>query len=350
MKTSKRILSVAVIGTLSAALCQLALADTVRFYNWESYTAETVFEQFAERTGHQVSEIYYDEEDVRDAVISSGRATNYDVILMDTFSLLSLQNGSNFHDTTQIPLENRKYIGKKWQNACGKFGIPYAHGTLGIAYRDSINKTPINSWNQIFDPSAEHVGKVAMLLDSVDSVAVALLASGNKPFSENEAELKDAYAKLVAQKSKVATYEYAVSYAIANGPSTDISLAMVYSTDMWSLMEYSEQEDWQYVIPDEGTTEWVDCLALPISHPISEATIQFLDFLNEPEIAIENAEEVWISTTNDGALALASEDYLGDESLFPPAEVMAKSESYRALSSAALNFRKRMLVGVANQQ
>ena len=29
-----------------------------------------------------------------------------------------------------------------------------------------------------------------MLLDSVDSVAVALLASGNKPFSENEAELK----------------------------------------------------------------------------------------------------------------------------------------------------------------
>lgn len=336
------------VGALIITALQPVLADDIRFYNWESYLSQGFIEAFTANTGHQVKEIYYDAEDIRDAVITSGRGDSYDVILVDAFSLLTLQVGDNFHDLSQLEFPNRQFIGEKWQKTCGKYGIPYAHGTLGIAYRDSINKTPITSWNQLFNPPAEHAGRVAMLFDAVDSVAVALLAAGYHPFSEDEAVLKIAYEMLISQKPKVATYEYAVSYGIANGADSNLSMAMVYSTDLWSLSEYTAQDDWKYVIPQEGTTEWVDCLVVPASRPISATTIQFLDYLNDPEAAIENAEAIWISTANDGALDYASEEYLEDSSLFPPQEVMDKISSYQYISARGLNLRKRMLVGIAN--
>lgn len=348
MAISKRFQFLCGAGALLSIVSQPVLADEIRFYNWESYLSSEFITQFEAETGHHVNEIFYDEEDVRDAVITSGRGDNYDVILVDAFSLMSLQDGDNFHNLSQLEFSNRRFIGEKWQQACGQYGIPYAHGTLGIAYRDSINKTPITSWNQLLNPPLEHVGRVAMLFDAMDTVAVALLAAGYSAFSEDEKELKIAYDKLIAQKPNVATYEYGVSYAITHGADSQLSMAMVYSTDMWSLSEYTGQDDWQYVIPKEGTAEWVDCLVLPVSHPIAEATVQFLDYLNDPRIAIENAESVWITTTNEGALALASDDYLADSALFPPSDVMEKSESYRAMSTQGLNFRKRMLVGIAN--
>ncbi len=65
----------------------LAQADDIRLYNWESYLSESFKSDFGAKSGHTIKEIYFDTEDVRDSTILAGRASVFDVIMMDTNSL-----------------------------------------------------------------------------------------------------------------------------------------------------------------------------------------------------------------------------------------------------------------------
>ena len=98
-----------------------------------------------------------------------------------------------------------------------------------------------------------------------------------------------------------------------------------------------------FVIPQEGSMLWVDCLGLPSKRPLKAATIAFLDFINRPDIAAMNAQQAWISTPNSTAFQQLPMSTQQDPELYPSAAILSKSDPFKALSQSAYTLRLRMM-------
>ena len=66
-----------------------------------------------------------------------------------------------------------------------------------------------------------------------------------------------------------------------------------------------ENEHVRVIVPAAGTLIWIDSMAIPrAAHTVTLAH-QFINFLLEPEIAVQNAEAVYYATPNLAARAAA---------------------------------------------
>lgn len=331
-----------VFSIIGLLLASPSLADEVKIYTWESYFSTAVIEQFEKETGHNVTLISFDSEESRDHVITSGRAVGYDLVVIESVALNLLNKQGFIQDLSHTRAQSVSLYDSKFFESCGDGGLPYAWGTAGILYRSGISETPINSWTQLFSPPKEFSKRIVMNEDQIDAIGSALLASGHNPFSESEQDLKDAYAILSTQQQHLAGISVlATSQAVENWPQMAIGLG--FSGESYWMNEYSGYDDWVYTVPNEGSMLWLECLASPSSERISSATIQFLEFIQTPDIAAINAEEVWFATPNNKAYTLASEEYQQDNELYPSQEILNKSHVYREISSKSLSLRTRIL-------
>lgn len=319
-----------------------ALAEEIHVYTWEDYFDLEMVKQFEQETGHIVRFTYYDDETMRDSLINSDKGLNFNIILLDNLMLNHHSKTHKMFAFNELNTPNLKHQSSQWRDACSAFGVPHAKGTIGIAYRESVNKTPITSWKNLFYPAQEHLGRVSMINDDVDTLAVALLLNGDDPFTDDKEKVKKAYAHLKSQQEYLSTYEYFLTYGSTYKTETNISLAFAYSGDLASMIKSTKQEDWRYVVPKEGTLFWVDCLAIPREILATEGTLAFINFFSRPDVALHSAENTGYSTTNKSALLNASEEYLSDTSLFTSDDVKARSQSYKTISPAGRALRSRI--------
>ncbi|MBW8191902.1 spermidine/putrescine ABC transporter substrate-binding protein [Neiella marina] len=337
----------ALANTLIAILLSShAYADEVRLYNWTDYLEPSVTEAFKAASGHDVTEDYFDTESLRDELINSGRGGAFDLILVDGWSLSLMSEKQLFHKVSELTKELSTHIDPRWQEACGDYGIPYSWGTMGIMHRESISKTPITSWRQLFHPPAGHSGHIAMYDDAVDAPVAALLVDGADPFTSDIQALKLAYTHLKAQRPHVMTYQYGDAYAEEHGSASTMTMTMGYSGDEYSISENTEQDDWVYVVPQEGTVLWVECWAFPIDNPINQATLDFVKFLSQPEIAAQNAESVWMASPIPSAVELTSEEYQSDDALFPSEQILERSHLYKVIDAEGQLTRFKMMTSL----
>ncbi len=324
--------------TLFPAVC----ADEINIYTWEDYFSEDAIAKFEQQSGHKVNLTYYDNEPTRDALLLSEKAANYNIILIDSMMLNIYSNKQSMYIFSKENTPSIINHDEKWREACGDVGIPYAKGTIGIAYRESVSQTPITSWTQLFNPPIEHQNRVSMIKDNIDTAAIALIVNNLLPFSENQEDLKVAFNTLKQQQSKLLTYQYLLTHTSINQDQSMLSLAMAYSGDVATAIRNTGQQDWRYVVPDEGTLFWVDCLAVPFPENATAATMLFLSYINDPKVAITTAEELLFSTTNNEAIKLGSESYLSNSDLFITPEIQARSSYYEEIDYKSIELRARM--------
>jgi spermidine/putrescine-binding protein len=320
-----------------------ASAEDVIIYNWEAYLADEVLADFHAETGHTVRQDFFNDENVRDSVITSGRARGYDLILIEDNGVHIMARQGLLKNLNDLSAKLSSQLDPRWTAACGNYGVPYAWGTTGILYRSSVSPVRISSWKQLFDPPPEHSGGVVMLMDQVDTIATALLATGAAPDSADESELRRAFALLRGQRPHLLARGYGLSYALERGANSKMSMTLGYAGDLQPVREATGQTDWVYRVPTEGSMLWVDCLAAPANKPLSRATREFLSFINRPAVAARNAELAGFATPNRAALAVASEDYRKDPNLFPPESVMDRSVRIKRMDVESLRLRDRML-------
>ncbi|HET9587498.1 MAG TPA: extracellular solute-binding protein, partial [Anaerolineales bacterium] len=90
------------------------------------------------------------------------------------------------------------------------------------------------------------------------------------------------------------------------------------------LPDYGGREGIEYVIPEEGCTIWQDNMAVPVGAPNAYTAMVFMNYLQFPDIAAQNAEWVGYATPNAAAKEVIDPDMLADESIYPPPEVEAR--------------------------
>lgn len=339
MHITKTLLGIAFLSLVSP----LINAETVKIYTWEDYISPEVIKLFEEKTGNTVILVYFDNEVLRDEVINTERAFSYDLIILDSLTLQMMTEQDKLKTFNPDDLPTLKNLDSRSVPLCGNTGVPYMWGTMGIAYRTSKYPKGVTSWLAALDPSAEHKGKITIPVDEIDTTAMALLALNHDPFTSEKSQLIEAFYLLQKTKQNIRSFTNALSYTKDYKQHSDLDLVVAFSGETYSLKEYTDQDDWTYVIPKEGTLIWQECFAqLKTTHE-KQATLEFLNFINQPKIAAMNAEYVWYATSNKEALKYVSDDYKNDTELFPSPEALQNSYSYQPMDLSGLKLRTRII-------
>ena len=322
-------------------------ADTLTFLNWEHYINPEIVKKWEISRGHEIKFIYYDEEDKRDAILADAIDIGVDLTVVENTLLLD-----STLSTIMLELDGKlhfpEYIENKSYQQCGGFGIPYFGGSLGIAYRKSVfqDKTP-ESWGDILKPKKELAHKIGMFKDYSDTIAIALKYLGYGASSDNAQELKDAYKLLIEQVPYVLTYDYVITYFEENQDTSNIVMALAYSGDQGVLNDLEKSNDWDYVVPKEGSVLWIDCLSVIKHSPRKDLALDFLNFINEPENAVLNVEEIELPVANIPAKEIINKKLPHLKSIFLNQNVLKNNEYYEIISHNQTQKRKKILRAIS---
>lgn len=344
MHSINKILTSALTGILLFAGSVATLYSTeLTLYIWDEYISAEVLNSFREKTGITVNLVHFDSDKTRDEVVASARGKQFDIVLFDSVSaqIFGKNNQLLALNTSEIP--NFSHIDKRWQESCGNFGVPYFYGTVGLVYDRTRYTEPPQSWGDLLWPKKDHRGQVVMVEDLADTLLPALLYLGYSINSENESELRAAYNILQKQTPAVLNYTYALTNIKAAGESRRMDLALAYSGDQYTINEATGTESWAYVIPREGTAIWMDCLSVTAWSKNRKEALDFLNYLNDPQIAGENAEAIYGATPISAARKFMSKAMADDAELFPTEEILQQGQMYRILSDNNMRQRGRIL-------
>jgi len=323
-----------------------AQASKLLLLNWEDYLAQEVVVAFKKEFGHDIQSVIYDSDEQRDEILLSSAGKGFDLVVIDSLSLQLLGPGL-LVAINEKNVSSLKQTAARWREGCGGYGTPYFWGTLGIVYRSDILPARPDSWADLLMPNDALKGHIGMLLDYSDTLTPALRMQGASVNTGDISELKGAYELLLKQKPFVLTNRYAISFQQEAKDKDQLHMALAYSGDEYGLNGEGNQGPWQYVVPKEGTSMWIDCLSVTASSPNKKAALEFINFINRAEIAALNANELGSTTVN-----VAAEKILNDKTpmaieLYPSPKTLSISEPYQPISDANLRQRNRIIRAIA---
>lgn len=335
----KRILTLALLAAAALAPAG-ARAETLNLLIWEEYISDDVLARWTEETGVEVRQIFFDNGEDRDRLIADPNADIDLAILNENISSLYSRNGKLVEVTPQT-VPSSVHSVQRWADRCSGHGIPYFWGTLGIVYRTDKFATPPGSWTDMLDPAPELVGHIAMLSTYDDLLSPSLIMAGKSVSTENEDDLKGAFEMLKGQAPAVRTYDYIVTSVQDESMGEDLYMGLAYSGDQFTLADITGH-DWAYALPREGSVLWVDCLAAIASSSRRDLAVRFLDFINQPDIAAQNARELRTSSANVAAMALLPREMVENQEIYPPEATIEASHFYHEYAAPIIQLRKRI--------
>lgn len=331
-------------GLLSFFTCSTFAQDTSRvlkIYNWSDYIDENVLTLFEQETGIDVTyDTFESNTEVEEKIVAGGKG--YDIVVPSLdFMAKQLRNGF-FQRIDQTQLTNYANLDPAFLARVARLdienahGIPYMWGTTGIGYnREKVlallgDKAPVDSWELVFDP--DNLSKLAQCGVSIvdeptELYSIVLNYLGKDPNSEVTDDYRQATKDVLGKLTDYITYFDSADHIerLANG---EICIAVGWSGDIYQAMALAEEQETQqdivYVIPEEGTAQWVDMLAIPeLAKNVTEAH-EFINFLLRPDIAAANTNYVWYPNAVTASSPLIEDDIISDTAIYPTPAIQAK--------------------------
>lgn len=333
------ILTVTLATTLLSPVYCVASESTkppaeITFLTWGEYISKDVVDKFEAEYKAKVNFVYFESDDARDEMLTTYGSGGYDLILLNGVNV-PLYNKLNW--VTSFDIRNAPNLNNIKLPVLSSFDqkdiacAPYSWGSTGIAYRKDLVSEPITSWKQLFDPAPELQGKILMSTMSQEVVGMALKSLGYSMGSSNRQEIEEARQLLLAQAPAVAGYSaVAAESAKSKLVLGEVSAILTYNSDALMLKELEPQIE--YVLPKEGGGIWSDfiCLSAKANNP--ELAHRFINFINQPEQAANNALFIYAATPNTEAEKLLPAEFLNNPIIYPNKAAVALSETYKVLS------------------
>jgi spermidine/putrescine transport system substrate-binding protein/spermidine/putrescine transport system permease protein len=301
-------------------------------YIWSNYIGPETVKRFEARHHVRVNVDVYDSNEALLAKMQSGNV-DYDVVCPSNYTvqilvaqglLLPLDWSALPHATNLDP----RFLGRAHDPA-NRYSVPYFWGTTGIAYRRS--KTgPVDSWSALWDPRFR--GRILMLDDAREAFGAALKWKGRSLNATDAATLSAAQRLLVAQRPLVRAYNSSNFEDVLL--SGDVWLAQGWNGQFARAM--AQDPDIAYVVPREGSALFLDSLVIPRDAPHPDLAHAFLDFVMEADVAAEICRTMQYSSPNRAALPLLPAAIRDNPTIFPPADVVARTEVIEDLGAAAV--------------
>ncbi|MDJ0834058.1 MAG: spermidine/putrescine ABC transporter substrate-binding protein [Gammaproteobacteria bacterium] len=309
--------------------------------NWSEYIDPDLINKFEHQYNAKISEIFYESGAARDDMMVSTDASGIDIVVVNGIVISDYKEAGWLEPISAQKIPNLRHIMPRMRNAFADaetHAVPYFYGDVGIAYRKDLVKEAPESWMDMFQPEPYLHGKISMTSDVRDVFGAALKALGYSLNSDDPEEHEAAANLLKKQKPYVKTYNYLTldrESALVKGD--DIAMALFYSGDAIMVGQYNDNID--YVAPKEGSYIWIDYMTVMKKSDNKQLAFDFINFLNEPDNAAQLAEYVYYATPNKAAKKLLSAEILNNKIIYPPAEILGKSEFYRELPIDVLKIR-----------
>ncbi len=327
--------------SLPPAVTAAAAGDKVlNIYNWTEFIDSSVVADFQQQYQIQVNyDVYASDEELETRLLVGH--SNYDVVVPSaSFFGRDLQAGL-YHSLDKALLPNLVNIDAAAMRSLerfdpgNRFGIPYMwHATTGIGYdMDEIAArlpdAPTDSWRLLYDPAvlAHFKGCGISILDSpVDVFSTVFSYLGIDPNSESPEDLQAAEQVLQAIRPYVRYIDSSQYFArLANG---DTCIALSWSGDVTTARglarDAGKPRRLAYLIPREGTINFINLLAIPADAPHVRNAHLFLDFMMRPEVAARNSRKINYATPVLGAIELLPESLRDDAGVYPPRELLQR--------------------------
>ncbi|MFB4393405.1 MULTISPECIES: extracellular solute-binding protein [unclassified Pseudomonas] len=291
---SKRLVCLALLA--SASLAQ-AEQEPLRLYNWADYFAEDTLKRFTAETGIPVIYDVMDSSEVLEAKLMSGRS-GYDLVFPgDTVAERLVRAGSlQPLDRSRIEaLEDiepgLRQLHERYPKA-SQATVPYTWGTIGLTLnaekiRQRMPDAPLDSLDLLFKPelAAKFADCGISMIDSPDEVlAVVLHYLGREPRSARREDLAAASELLKGIRPYVRKLQ---SQPVTELVNENTCLSLGYSGDVTQAQRTAEAAgkaiDIQYRVPREGTTVWMDTMAIPADARHPDYAYRFINFVMRPE-------------------------------------------------------------------
>ena len=305
--------------------------------NWSDYLDPELIQQFERRHQVQVIEVFYESDEQRTEMLLNNDAQGYDLILTSGIDIALYAKRGWIAPLPTAAIPNRQHLNPRWLNAfegSTDYALPYSWGTTGILYRSDLLTQPLTQWRQLLDPSAELAGKISLTNDTQELIRLGLKALGYSLNSHDPQQLAEVKQLLQRAAPKIGSFQYpSVSNdsALLDG---SIVAAFVYNGD--GLMLQEQHDKLSYVPPDEGSILWVDYFALGAKGANPELAVAFLDYINQPEVAAQQAQYIYYATPNQAAEQLLPEAFLNNSAIYPSDTVLERSEQYQSLPPRVL--------------
>ncbi|GKT03690.1 ABC transporter substrate-binding protein [Furfurilactobacillus sp. WILCCON 0119] len=303
--------------------------NVLNLYNWGDYIDPALIKKFEHETGIHVSYQTFDSNESMFTKIKQG-GTSYDLTVPSEYMVQRMKADHLLKKLDQRQLTGMNNVSPQFKNLAfdphNEYSVPYFWGTLGIVYNDKFVKPgTITGWNDLWSPQFKD--NIMLVDSSRDILGMALMAQGHSVNTTSTTQLNAAERKLttLTPNVKAVLDDEIMMYMEQN----EAAVAVTYSGNAAEMI--SNNDHLHYVIPKEGTNLWVDSFVIPKTAKHVKAAYAFINFMNRPENAKQNAAYVGYSTPNSAAEKLLPAAVRNDKEFYPSASVVKNTQIYQDL-------------------
>lgn len=300
----------------------LGLQGTViNVYNWGEYISDgsegsmDVVSEFERLTGATVNYTNFESNENMYSKLSGG-GVSYDVIVPSDYMIGRLIEEGMLLEINWDNVPNIKYIDEKYQHLFfdeeQKYSLCYNVGTTILIYNKSLVSEEPTSWEVLWDE--QYKGKVLMFNNSRDAFAIAQAILGQNYNTTLESDWNAAAELLAEQKDKVNPV-YVMDEVFNLMESGEYAFATYYAGDYVLMNE--NNPDLGFCFPEEGVNYFYDAFCIPTCAQNKKGAEAFINFMQEPQVALENAEYIYYASPNTAVTSNEEYSLYGDEAVYP---------------------------------
>ncbi len=298
----------------TGANCALDGVDgDLNFYNWSEYMDPALVTAFEEQYEVDVVEDFYESNEALLAQMQAGAV--YDLIVPSDYMVgIMIQNGL-LAPLNMEAVPNLANLGAQFTelpyDPGPEYSAAYQYGTTGLGVNKSIVGEDFpRSWALIFDPELTvGYGGVSVLNDPREAMGAALKYLGYSLNDTDLAHLQEAADTISAGIDGIATFDSdQYDEALVAG---EVAVSHGYSGNMIVGIGGAENpDDYEYILPEEGATLWIDNMAVPANaeHPCTAFT--FMNYILDAGNGATLTNWNYYGTPNEAAMEGVEQEVL----------------------------------------
>ncbi|MCI9001645.1 MAG: extracellular solute-binding protein [Oscillibacter sp.] len=312
----------------------------VNVCSWGEYIDEDLITQFEEETGIIVNYQTAESNEALYSLLKSG-AGDYDVIVPSDYMISQLIEEDMLAELDYGQIPNYALISDRFKGLTydpeERYSVPYAWGTVGIIYNETMVGEPITSWSAMFD--SRYAGNVLMFRNSRDAMGIALSYLGYSLNTTDEGELREAFQLLRDAKNRGVYQSFVMDEIFQKLEGGNAAIGAYYAGDYLTMLE--NNEDLRFVVPEEGSNWFMDAMCVLKDAPHYDEAMAWINFIASTEANLANMNYLWYGSPNQEALEQYPAYYeeLYEEELeqeaydiiAAPQEVLDRCEAYLVL-------------------